>query len=869
MPRLHRQASLAGALAALVGSPTLLHGGVRAEKDTVGEGFSIASGGQIETLNRATYISSILESNSPALVWLYAGADCPNCETVLPAVEEAADKLSSWGVSVAAIDLSKEAKLRRDLSIPKGLPMMFKVHHSESTPNPYGGLPVRPEEVLTMFQDARSLQKKVLSAIPDSVVSIDLEKSSSGPSSSLKEALAEGDDEEAFAAILFTEAGKASPVLRVLASQVRGKVSTVQARLAKGSATPDDEDDEDVAKDEVLARMLKGIVDIPGTIPSVPFLVLLNKESGEASVYRGAVDDAKAMLAFVREGAGISAAETGGAGASASGSDGSGDRKGAMGGVLELDPELLSVLEEKGTEALVAAFVEGGDVDSIPGWVEATKGLQGEIRAGVLDCTAYPAQCEGSAKQKAPFLKVYPHGKGVDGDKRGFPSVLPATEVKEAVAEAEASLPEVVTVIPAGVGTQRIQDVVQSFVGANIVSGESPMCLFVLSKKEEPTAVIKTVAAAFQSAKVRVMFIAKPDQDLLAALGVYKLPAMMLMFPQQEGMNVAALNPDQPQPAEGEQAMVTAHYSPAHWGPVTHDHVSEFIMSHLSSLDTSAFLLHAREMSATAKLNRERLPVQLERFLNEFGDSEEAGSTSSSGSGDGASAANFQGVPEVTPELWASVTGEGAGGGSPRTLGVFFLDRFSERFASDLRAAEEAAQKATARLGGSGIAFVWADAPCQEGFARALGVSDASEVPVLVAFSSKHQKSTRFVGAWEADSLGTFLGRALGGRVPLFPVDGEAPRPDESLDCAQRPPPAWLAGGGEGTGDAAEEDDGMGDFMAEILAEEAKAKQELEEEVARSLQEMEDAKGAEEKAPKRKKKIAKKRKKKSGARSEL
>lgn len=71
--------------------------------------------------------SSILESNSPALVWLYAGADCPNCETVLPAVEEAADKLCSWGVSVAAVDLSKETKLRRDLSIPKGLPMMFKV----------------------------------------------------------------------------------------------------------------------------------------------------------------------------------------------------------------------------------------------------------------------------------------------------------------------------------------------------------------------------------------------------------------------------------------------------------------------------------------------------------------------------------------------------------------------------------------------------------------------------------------------------------------------------------------------------------------------------------------------------------------------
>lgn len=96
----------------------------------------------------------------------------------------------------------------------------------------------------------------------------------------------------------------------------------------------------------------------------------------------------QAMLAFVRDGAGISATEAGGAGAGASGGDGGGDRKGAMGGVLELDPELLSVLEEKGTEALVAAFVEGGDVDSIPGWAEATKGLQGEVSECVREMPA-------------------------------------------------------------------------------------------------------------------------------------------------------------------------------------------------------------------------------------------------------------------------------------------------------------------------------------------------------------------------------------------------------------------------------------------------------------------------------------------------
>lgn len=71
--------------------------------------------------------SSVLESSGPALVWLYAGNDCPQCDNLLPFVEEAAGKLSSWGVSVTAVDVSKETKLRRDLSIPKGLPMMFKV----------------------------------------------------------------------------------------------------------------------------------------------------------------------------------------------------------------------------------------------------------------------------------------------------------------------------------------------------------------------------------------------------------------------------------------------------------------------------------------------------------------------------------------------------------------------------------------------------------------------------------------------------------------------------------------------------------------------------------------------------------------------
>lgn len=62
----------------------------------------------------------------------------------------------------------------------------------------------------------------------------------------------------------------------------------------------------------------------------------------------------------------------------------------------------------------------------------------------------------------------------------------------------------------------------------------------------------------------------------------------------------------------------------------------------------------------------------------------------------------------------------------------------------------------------------------------------------------------------------------LASNYPPPPLLSSRPRLDESVDCSQRAAPAWMAAGGdgaEGGGDAVEDDE-MGDFMAEILAEE-------------------------------------------------
>lgn len=38
------------------------------------------------------------------------------------------------------------------------------------------------------------------------------------------------------------------------------------------------------------------------------------------------------------------------------------------------------------------------------------------------------------------------------------------------------------------------------------------MAMFVLSKREEPNLLVKTIAAEFQEAKIGTMFVSQPDQ---------------------------------------------------------------------------------------------------------------------------------------------------------------------------------------------------------------------------------------------------------------------------------------------------------------------------------------------------------------------
>ncbi|CAM9644486.1 unnamed protein product [Choristocarpus tenellus] len=199
-----------------------------------------------------------------------------------------------------------------------------------------------------------------------------------------------------------------------------------------------------------------------------------------------------------------------------------------------------------------------------------------------------------------------------------------------------------------------------------------------------------------------------------------------------------------------------------------------------------------------------------------------------------------------------------------RLCAVFLLDRLGEGHEAALEAAQEAVAKAVNEPGGENmLTFSWIDTPCQAGFADAVGLTDASAIPGLVVFSPRRLRLSRFLGAWESESMSRFLGGVLGGRVSTHPIS-QQPRLEEDNGCSSRQLPVQ-GGAEEGSTvqDSSEED--MEAFMAEIRAEEERAQKELAEEVERELKELQDAEAAsaaEGDKPKKRTKIIKRRKKK-------
>ena len=118
--------------------------------------------------------------------------------------------------------------------------------------------------------------------------------------------------------------------------------------------------------------------------------------------------------------------------------------------------------------------------------------------------------------------------------------------------------------------------------------------------------------------------------------------------------------------------------------------------------------------------------------------------------------------------------------------------------------------------------FMWADGGCLTDFADAFDVQP-SKLPTAVAYAPKKARYASFVGVFGEESVADLLTGVLSGRVKTQSLFQAVPAPDAGKDCAALAAAA-AAGGSMGDGEPLVEDEDMGDMMAEILAEEARAK---------------------------------------------
>ncbi|KOO25095.1 disulfide isomerase [Chrysochromulina tobinii] len=123
------------------------------------------------------------------------------------------------------------------------------------------------------------------------------------------------------------------------------------------------------------------------------------------------------------------------------------------------------------------------------------------------------------------------------------------------------------------------------------------------------------------------------------------------------------------------------------------------------------------------------------------------------------------------------------------------------------------------RKSGSPLSFSWLDATCQPSFAGAFGLSEV-DLPTMIFISPTKLKWARHMGAFDVETLGAFGSLVAAGKKSTETLDAFPTL--EEVDCAE------VKRGAAAYAEEGEGDEGADDIMAEILAEEARAREERE-----------------------------------------
>mmetsp|Transcript_10885 Transcript_10885/g.23080 ORF Transcript_10885/g.23080 Transcript_10885/m.23080 type:complete len:774 (+) Transcript_10885:35-2356(+) len=307
---------------------------------------------------------------------------------------------------------------------------------------------------------------------------------------------------------------------------------------------------------------------------------------------------------------------------------------------------------------------------------------------------------------------------------------------------------------------------------ANDQIASKSICLL-FSDKPTPPPLFRSVALAFDG-EMAFGMIQSSDAGLMQRFGISKAPAIMVMFPEGS-------------PEEGGQMKLAGmKYDPRMHGPFKYGYIANFVGTVISQRYE---VLGKKRDEAKTGMPKQEAPSS----KKELGPLPEL------------SASNFEEECEKKGGLCAIALLDGGPDNTNKEAHLEMLTKMRKK-----------------RAGGP-LVFSWVDATCHPGFAAAFDVFE-TDLPAFIVLSPSKLKWARAIGAFDADTLGTFGTGVATGRIRTNEIK-ELPKLEE-VDCASLP---------RGAGALPEETPLDEDFVAEILEEERKEREAREAELAASM----------------------------------
>lgn len=441
-------------------------------------------------------------------------------------------------------------------------------------------------------------------------------------------------------------------------------------------------------------------------------------------------------------------------------------------------------------------------------WTKTFAELQkkaGIIGLGAVSCERDPAVCEqyGGPGTRVFSLTLNDQSRPKRGEM--LPEVFSTlAEAKEAALN---SIPDVTVEVGSSIE-------LQAFVSRTMAENTMPV-LFFTSKPTTPP-MVKSLAMSFPSQKMEVAVLRDADEELKTQFTVRPTETASLLC------LVAAVG--EVEEVENTEPFGVAKYDKKLSGPYNFPNVMRFMMEVLSQFP------HPRDDLEISDIDVDAIG--------------EASSPSSL-------------VPYLTKENLESL----CNGNKICAIGFFeeHVDTLADP-SSPLTKSWTVLARAAAlsKQNGQPFHFMWVNGKCQADFADAFGIGHY-QMPTVAVYSPAKQRFATNVGLFEEDNVNAFLKGILSGKIGTAPLNRVPVLKDDcSLEELMESADASVV-------DAVEDDESLDDLLSEIITEEQKNRELLDEEAE---EEAKKSKSGKKKSSKKSKK-SKKKKTKKNERDEL